>query len=192
MSDTREKLSPVSVGLHWVIGLTMIGMVIFGLILADLPKTYPRPDKIFLINLHKSIGMLVLVLAAWRLVRRMRLGLPGHVGTYTAWEQHLAKTVHVLLLFATLALPLTGILYTIESARSIEVFGIPVIPRLLAEKNALLAGWSLGAHEIIGKFLLLVVALHIAGALKHHVMDKDGTLKRMLGARVEPAPTQHV
>ena len=190
MSDTREKLSPVSVGLHWVIGLTIIGMVFFGLWMADLPKT--NPDKGFYIGLHKSIGMLVLVLVVWRLLRRLRMGLPEPVGVYASWEQTLAKMTHYFLLLATIALPLSGIIYSIESARSIEVFGIPVIPKLLAEKNAMLAGFSHDTHEIIGKLLLAVVVLHIAGALKHHFMDKDGTLKRMLGARVVPSETQNV
>ena len=193
MTDTREKLSPVSVGLHWLIGLTMIGMVIFGLVLADgLPEDFPKADKAALVGLHKSIGMLVIVFASWRLFRRMRMGLPGHVGRYAGWEQQLARTIHYFLLFATIALPLSGILYSIGSARPIGVFGIPVIPQLLAEKNVMLASVSHGTHEIVGKLLLLAVALHIAGALKHHVMDKDGTLKRMLGVRIVPSATSHV
>lgn len=64
MNDTREKLSPLSVTLHWVIGLVMIGMVFFGLWLADLPRGYPNKGE--LTDLHRSIGLIVLVLAAWR------------------------------------------------------------------------------------------------------------------------------
>ena len=192
MSDTREQLSPLTVGLHWLIGLTMIGMVFLGLWMADLPKDYPKADKLFWINLHKSIGMLVIAFASWRLVRRMRIGLPLNVGVTKTWEQHLAKTIHYFLLFATIALPLSGIIYSIGSARGISVFGIPVIPQILAEKNPQLAGFSRQVHEIMGWLLLAAVALHIAGALKHHVMDKDGTLNRMLGARVTPSDTRPV
>jgi cytochrome b561 len=191
MSDTREQLSPVTVVLHWLIGLTMIGMVIFGMILADyLPKDYPKADKSALIGLHKSIGTLVLVFAAWRLVRRLRIGLPQHVGSYKTWEQHLAKTIHYVLLFSTIALPVSGILYTLGSARPISVFGVTVIPQLFAVKNVMLASLSRGTHDIMGKVLLVAVALHIAGALKHHIVDKDGTLRRMFGARV--TATRHV
>jgi cytochrome b561 len=191
MLDTREKLSPVSVGLHWLIGLTMIGMVFFGMYAADLP-TPDAASKVVkgnYIGLHKSIGVLVLLFAAWRLTRRVRQGLPENVGVYKTWEQHLAKATHYFLLFATLALPLSGILYSIASARPIDVFGVPFIPKLLAEKNAGLATTLHGVHEIMGWLLLGAVALHIAGALKHHIVDKDGTLRRMLGARVEP--TKH-
>lgn len=188
MIDTREKLSALSIGLHWLIGLTMIGMVVFGMIIADMPTpdAASKAAKGFYIGIHKSIGVLVLVFAAWRLWRRMRQGLPQHVGNYKAWEQSLAKFVHYFLLFATLALPLSGILYSIGSARSVDVFGVTVIPKLLTEKHALLASVSRETHGIMGKLLLLAVAFHIAGALKHHIVDRDGTLRRMLGARVEP------
>ena len=184
MSDTREKLSPVSISLHWLIGVTMIGMALFGIWLADFAQKGDFKSQ--MVGLHKSIGMIVLVFAAWRLLRRLRIGLPEHVGVYKTWEQHLARSIHVFLLFATLVLPLSGIVYSIASARPISVFGIPVIPQLLAEKNLMVAQFSRGTHDIMGKLLLAAVVLHIAGALKHHVLDKDGTLKRMLGARVTP------
>jgi cytochrome b561 len=182
--DTREQLSPLSIGLHWLIGLTMIGMVIFGLVLEDMPK---GETKSALLALHKSIGVIVLVFASWRLARRIRLGLPEHVGIYKAWELSLAKAVHYFLLFATLALPISGILMTVANTRAISVFGVTVIPQLFAQKNELLAKIGGATHSVMGKLILLAIALHIAGALKHHIMDSDGTLRRMLGARVEPS-----
>ena len=183
MIDTREQLSPLSVALHWLIGLAMIGMVIFGLVLEDMPK---GDTKSALIALNMSIGVLVLVFAAWRLVRRMRLGLPEHVGIYRAWELGLAKVIHYFLLFATIALPISGIVMTVGRARPVDVFGMPLIPKLLAEKNVLLANAGGATHAILGKLILLAIAFHIAGALKHHIMDRDVTLRRMLGARIEP------
>jgi cytochrome b561 len=191
MNDTREQLSPLSVGLHWLIGLTMIGMVIFGLVLEDMhpADAAGKASKSYLIGLHVSIGVLVLVFATWRLARRIRLGLPEHVGIYKAWELGLAKAIHYFLLFATLAMPISGIVMTIGRARPVEFFGLPLIPKLLAEKNVLLTNAGGATHAILGKLILLAVALHIAGALKHHIVDRDGTLRRMLGARIEP--TKH-
>ena len=183
MSDTREKLSATSVGLHWVIGLTTIGMVIFGLVIADMPK---GDAKGAYIGLHKSIGILVLVFASWRVVRRLRIGMLDAAGTPAPWEHTLASIIASFLLFATLALPLSGIVMTLAGARPVAVFGATVIPQLLTEKNELLGGIGHKTHEILGYLLLAAVSLHIAGALKHHVLDRDGTLKRMLGARIDP------
>jgi cytochrome b561 len=182
--DTREQLSPLSVALHWAIGLTMIGMVVFGLILEDMPRS---DGKSALVQIHKSIGVIVLAFAAWRVTRRLMMGLPAHVGVYGTWEQRLAKGTHYFLLFATLALPLSGLLFSIGSARPVNVFGIPLIPQLLAVKNEMMVAVGKGAHAILGKLLLLALALHIAGALKHHFKDRDGTLRRMFGARVTPS-----
>jgi cytochrome b561 len=92
MLDTREKLSPISVSLHWLVGLTMIGMVAMGMWIADvLPK---GEFKSQMVGLHKSIGVIVLVFAVWRLMRRLWLGLPQALGTVAAWQHWLASSVH--------------------------------------------------------------------------------------------------
>lgn len=184
MWDTREKLSAKSVGLHWLIAAGMIGMTVFGLILEDMPRS---DGKSALIQIHKSIGVIVLVFAVWRIVWRARQGMPDHVGIYTALEQKLARLTHAFLLAATVLLPLSGILLSVGSARPIGIFGIPFVPQLLAEKNELLAKAGHASHAVLGKLLIVAVMLHLAGALKHHLVDRDGTLRRMLGARVTPS-----
>jgi cytochrome b561 len=188
MIDTREKLSHLSIALHWLIGLAMLGMIAFGMYAADLPTSDAASKALrsSYIGLHKSIGVVVLAFAFWRITRRLRQGLPKHVGVYKAWEQTLSKSIHLFLLFATLALPVSGILNSIGSARAVNMFGYPFIPQLLAEKNALLAWVGKTSHDVLGKLVILAVLLHVAGALKHHFIDKDGTIKRMLGARVTP------
>jgi len=190
MTDTREQLSTTSVGLHWVIGLTMIGMVLFGLYLGGLEcgdgDAVCKASKGNFTGLHKSIGVLVLVVASWRLVRRFSIGMLQPVGDYASWERILSKVTALFLLFTTLALPLSGIVMTIFAAKPIVVFGVTIIPQLLAERDKVLGGFAHKTHEILGWMLLGAVSLHIAGALKHHVIDRDGTLKRMLGSRVDP------
>jgi cytochrome b561 len=187
MSDTREQLSPASVGLHWVIGVVMIGMLAFGLVLEDMhpADAAGKAAKSFYMGIHKSIGVSILVFAIWRFARRIRLGLPEQVGVHKTWEKRLSHAVMAFLLFGTLAMPLSGILMSIAGARAVNVFGIPVIPQLLAEKNVALSSFAGGVHGLAGKLLILAIALHIAGALKHHIVDKDGTLRRMMGARVD-------
>lgn len=183
MSDTREKLSTVSVALHWIIAIAMIGMVAFGLILEDMPRS---DGKSALIQLHKSIGVIVLLLAAVRFTWRVRKGMPEDVGVYTAVQRMMAKAVHGFLLLATLLMPISGIMLSIGSARPIAIFGVPFVPQILAEKNEVMAKAAGLMHGLGGKLVIVLVILHVAGALKHHIVDKDGTLKRMLGQRVTP------
>lgn len=183
MVDSRERLSGVTITLHWLIALAMIAMVVFGLILEDMPRS---DGKSALIQIHKSIGVIVLVFAVARLFWRAKQGMPAHVGIYSSIEQKLAKITHATLLASTLLLPLSGILLSVGSARPINIFGIPFVPQLLAEKNELLAQIGHAGHSILGKLLIAAVVLHIAGAAKHHLVDRDGTLRRMLGARVTP------
>ncbi len=182
MNDTREQLSPKSVALHWLIALGMIGLVVFGLVLEDMPRS---DGKSALVGLHKSLGVVVLALALWRFVWRARQGMPDAVTVLTPLEKRIGHATHGILLLCTLLLPLSGILYSIGSARPISLFGIPFIPQLLAVKNELVAGIGKGMHAVLGKLIIIAVLLHVAAALKHHFKDRDGTLRRMLGARVD-------
>lgn len=181
MDDTREQFSGKTVALHWIIALAMIGMVVFGLVLEDMPKS---EGKSALIQLHKSIGVVVLALAAWRLVWRLRQGMPEAVAAVTRLQSTLMHAVHGILLLCTLLLPLSGILNSIGNARAINLFGFPFIPQLLTTKNEMLAKIGGGTHAILGKVVIAAILLHVAAALKHHVVNGDGTLRRMLGARV--------
>jgi cytochrome b561 len=75
---------------------------------------------------------------------------------------------------------------TLAAARPIAVFGVTIIPQLFTEKQAALSGAARLTHDLGGKVLIALILLHIAGALKHHILDKDGTLKRIVGLRVPP------
>lgn len=184
--DTKEQFSTKTVTLHWIIALAMIGMVVFGLVLEDMPRS---DGKSALIQIHKSIGVIVLALALWRLVWRVRQGMPQSVSVLTPVQAKLAHATHGFLLLCTLLLPVSGIVYSIGSARPISIFGVPFIPQLLAAKNETLAAIGKGGHAILGKLIIAAILVHVAGALKHHLVDRDGTLRRMVGARVADKQT---
>lgn len=190
MSDTREQLSSTSVALHWVIGLTMIGMVLFGFYMAGIHcesgDAACSASKGGLRDLHKSVGMLVLVFALWRFGRRLAIGMLQPVGPFAAWERVLSRVIVVLLLLMTLLSPLSGIAMSLFAGRPIAVFGLPVAPPNLITPDKTLGGMMHETHEWLGWALLAAVTLHILGALKHHFVDGDGTLKRIVGARVTP------
>lgn len=184
MRDTREKLTGTTVTLHWLIGLAIIGNLIGGLYVDDLPR---GEAKSALIGFHKSIGMLILLFALWRLGWRASQGLLAPVGTMPAWQNVLHKMTLAALLLGTVALPLSGIYYSVSSGYPIAVFGIPVIPKILSGADVTKAGadFAFQIHSTLAFVLIGVITLHVAGALKHHVIDRDGTLRRMLGARVD-------
>jgi len=187
MGDTRERLSGVTIALHWAIAILIIGMLAFGLFIDGMER---GPVKSELIGVHKSIGAIVHLLAAARLFWRLRHGLPAPLGAFAAWETWAAKITLAVLLLGTLAMPLSGIAYSIASARSIDVFGLPFIPQILAGKDEALAETAFMVHGLLANVLIAAIAVHILGALKRHYFDRDGTLRRMLGRRVEPDAAQ--
>lgn len=182
MSDTTERLSRTSVALHWIIGLGMIGMVIFGLVLEDMPRSEFKGQ---LIGLHKSIGVTILLLASWRLLHRLFSGMLQPLRAMSAIERKVSAAVVGFLLLSTLLMPVTGICMSIANAKPVAVFGFQVIPQILAAKDEALAPIAGEAHAILGKLVIGFLILHVAAALKHHFVSRDGSLRRILGGTVK-------
>jgi cytochrome b561 len=169
--------------LHWIVALAIVGMLVMGEILEDMPR---GPAKSNLFWWHFSIGVTLFVFAVWRVIWRISQGFPDHVGSYATWELHLAKLVHWILLIGTLAMPLSGMLTVLSNGRGIDVWGLFQIPAMMA-KNESLHELGEALHGAGAKIMIVALLLHVAGALKHHVIDRDGTLRRIVGMRVPPA-----
>lgn len=180
MADTREKLSHVTITLHWIIGLTIIGLIAVGLYMTDQPR---GEWKFFLYGWHKVIGTTVLMFAAVRLLWRWRNGLPLPAGSYPEWQHKLSNGAHVLLLLAIIAMPLSGATLSNFRGHPIPVQGLFNIGPP-AEKIDWIGDAGSFVHYWAGWALVGIISLHVLGALTHHVVDKDGTLRRMLGARI--------
>jgi cytochrome b561 len=177
--DTLSKFSKHTVALHWLIAFAMIGSLAFGLYLEELPRS---PDKGSLIGIHKSIGVLILLFALYRVMHRLRNKLPQPLTVSPLWQQRFATVAHIFLLTGTVFMPISGILMSVGGGHPVAVFGLELITA--GEGNDLIGNIGGAIHGLGGKLLILAVVLHVVGTLKHHVIDKDGTLKRMLGARV--------
>lgn len=182
MADKREKFSPVTILLHWAIGLAIITLLGVGIYMADLPR---GEWKSTLYGWHKVLGTTVLMVAALRIVWRWRNGLPLPAGDYTRWQHQLANATHIVLLAATIAMPVSGAIYSYAAGYPVPILGLFTIGPPAA-KIVWLADPAKFVHGWAGWILAGIVALHVMGALKHHMVDKDGTLRRMLGARVSP------
>lgn len=170
--------SRLSLGLHWGVGAGVLGLIAFGFWLRTVPG---GPDKTALVQIHKSVGVLVFVAALARVAWRMREGFPAPAGPHAPWERRGATFLHVCLIAATLLMPLSGILRSLAYARPVSVFGLPVIPQLFEAKNGTLYAMASNLHDGLALALSAGLALHVAAALKHHWIDRDATLRRILG-----------
>ncbi len=183
--------------LHWLIAIGIFGMFALGWFMSELPKEAPKQmaydlfnlgaytwnlseeisPRTFYFNLHKSIGVTIFALILIRILWRITHRPPALLASYKAWERKLASGAHHLLYLLMVALPISGIIMAAYSKYGIKWFGVAFIKGL--DNNPMRELFK-EVHEIIGIIILLVIIVHIIGALKHKFIDKDDTLKRML------------
>ncbi|SEP13962.1 MULTISPECIES: cytochrome b [unclassified Luteibacter] len=171
---------------HWVMALLILGNGAFALWMDGLK---PSLQKINMFALHKSIGLTVLALFLLRVLWRAIDRRPPHAPA-PRWQALAASAVHGFLYLLIVALPLTGWAFNSAHGYPLQYFKQFNLPALV-EKNDTLSQVLGNVHEYLFWFLLLVLVPHIAGALKHHVVDRDDTLRRMLpfGRAKQGSPT---
>ncbi len=180
MSTT--PLTRTEISLHWIVGLGMIAVIAMGLYMT-------RTEQFALYGLHKSLGMLLFIFILWRAVLRLRMGWPQEVSSGTRMEHGLARVVHWVLILGTIAMPLSGMLDAYMSGRGLTLFGLDLVAANLGDTgrpiaiNESLAELGELIHILAAKIVIAAILLHVVGAIKHHIINKDGTLRRMLGAR---------
>lgn len=177
--DSRSQLTKTTVALHWIIAIVIIGSLILGMYIEDLPR---GPDKFELMGLHKSVGVLVLVVALYRLVWRIRNRLPERLTPVAAWQEKVTTLVHMILLAGTVMMPVSGILMSVGGGHPVAVFGFELIAS--GDESELLGELGHVIHGLGSNVMIAAVALHVAASVKHHFVTKDGTLQRIFGRRV--------
>lgn len=180
MNKNTQKFTGMTIFLHWFIGLTIIALIAVGL--------YMSENEVWdLYPIHKSVGIILFVFILYRVIRRLMRGWPEPVGQYAKHEIILSKIIHWVLLIGTLMFPISGMMMSGAGGHGISVFGFELLAsnyNAAGEAIALnptLAEAGHETHEILGTVMMIAIALHIIGAWKHHLIDKDDTLKRMLG-----------
>ncbi|WP_341930816.1 cytochrome b [Methyloversatilis discipulorum] len=174
MRYTRTAMS-----LHWLIALMLFGMFGFGLYMVELPLS---PQKLKFYSYHKWAGVTVFLLVLARLAWRITHRPPALPAGMPAWQVTAAKAGHHLLYLLMVIVPLSG--WLMSSAKGFQTvwFGVLPLPDLLAKDEALGEALLL-THRLLNWFFMLVVAGHVVAALKHHFIDRDGLLSRMLPGR---------
>jgi cytochrome b561 len=174
-----ERYTRTAIVLHWLIAAIVIGQFVWGWWMQEIPKQPPglRADAF---NFHKSIGMTIFLLMLLRLGWRLRHP-PPPLPPMPAWQARLARANHRVLYAALFIMPLAGYLGSVWSGYPVKYFGI-VLPSW-ADKHAELKDLCSVVHLVTSWVLLAAVALHVAAAAKHALINRDGLLSRMLLAR---------
>ena len=170
-----EHYTRTAVALHWMVGTLVLAAVVIGLIMADM---HTSPTKVELFSYHKWIGITVLALFFVRVLWRFTHPAPPLL-PMAAWQHYVAQASHGLLYALLLVQPLTGWLYSSAAGHSVVYLGLVPLPDLVA-KNSALAPSLKEVHETGAWILITVIGLHVLAALKHHYVDHDDTLRRML------------
>lgn len=174
MAEPRNRYSTVSLILHWLIAALVVTQV---LLVAGHEAI--EGDRA-LLNLHKSVGLSILVLTLVRLGWRIAnpaLPLPEAM---PRWQKLVARATHVLFYVFLIAMPLVGWAASSAAGRDIVWFGLFEWPLLPIGGGREMAGSLMDLHEAAAKALYVLIALHIVGALKHHFVDRDNVLHRMI------------
>ena len=163
--------------LHWLLALLIVCGFALGLVMVDLPFS---PAKLSFYAYHKWIGVTVFTLAAVRVLWRIGHAAPPLPRGVQAWQRQAAGATHLLLYLLVLAIPLSGWLYSSAAGVPTVPFGIAALqlPDLL-QRNKEVAGALRFLHLTLNTTLATLVALHVAAALKHQFVDRDGLLNRM-------------
>jgi cytochrome b561 len=177
LGNTRARWGSVSIGLHWTIAaLVLLVQVPAGITMVSVD---PGTVQNFFYNIHKTTGIVIFLLALIRLGWRWSHPVPALPADLPGWQAAAARTTHVLLYLVLFAMPVTGFLYTAMGGFPVPFFMLYDLAPLVAEKKPVAEGFKL-AHLTLQWLLYLVVLLHVAGALQHHLIRKDGILRRML------------
>lgn len=178
-SSASPRYSSVAIALHWAIAAAIFCTFPLGVYMADLPLS---PRKLQLVSYHKWVGITLLALACARLAWRLGHTPPALPPGMPAWQRRAATGAHWALYALIFAIPLSGWMYSSAVGVPTVYFGLWQLPDLVGRDKALAAALKL-AHQALNFTLLAIVVVHVAAALKHHFVDRDGLLRRMQPGR---------
>ena len=200
LSNSHTAYGSVSKGFHWLTALLILTAIPLGIVASNLahgledPTAVPDEQTIALtatlFSLHKTTGVTVFFVALARILWAISQSKPGLLNGNKTPEALAAETVHWLLYGSLVAVPLTGWIHHASTTGFAPIwwpFGqsLPFVP-----KDEHLADLTGTLHYTLQWVLIGAIALHVAGALKHHVIDRDATLRRMLPGHHPAEPTR--
>ena len=171
-----SNYSKPAVFFHWLVFLMMSGSLIMGFYMGDLPK---GPEKLQLISWHKWAGVTLFMVVLMRLTWRLLNKPPALPSSMPVWQVKAANASHLALYLLMLIMPLSGWLMSSAKGYTTVWFGVLPLPDLIG-KNPDLGKTLAEVHEILAYLIIGLVGVHAAAAIKHHFVDRDDVLARML------------
>jgi cytochrome b561/polyisoprenoid-binding protein YceI len=195
LTNTAHSYGSVTKTFHWLTALLIFSAIPLGWYANQLPydTSEQLQQKALVFSLHKTVGIAAFAVAVLRILWAFGQRRPGLLNADKRAEATLAETVHWLLYGSLVLVPLTGWIHHAASEGFAPIwwpFGqsLPFVP-----KDETLSAAFAGLHIVTKWVLIGAIAFHILGALKHHVIDRDATLQRMLPGRADAPmpPAQH-
>lgn len=172
------RYSRGAIALHWIIAL----LIVLNFALAWIAEDLPKPDEALMMANHKAVGITILGLTVVRIGWKLGHKSPPLIETLKAWEAALAKVTHVLLYALMLAIPLAGwgLSSAFSKGKPVSIFGLFEMPALPVGSDKPTIGMFHELHEITASLMIALFVIHVAAALKHQWIDRDGSMRRML------------
>lgn len=172
-----QRYTRTAIWLHWLIAALIVAGFSLGVTMVDIPGLTPTKLKYF--SWHKWLGVTILALACVRLLWRLKHPAPPYLDSMPTWQQKAAAMLHFLLYVLIIAIPLSGYFYSLAAGVPVVYLGILPLPVFIGADPELKVILK-QVHYVLNMALLGAVILHVAAALKHQFIDRDGVLKRML------------
>lgn len=173
------RLSAKTKILHGIVGLGMICLITVGIYMEEF-------EVYALYDIHKSFGVIILAFALFRVINRIKEGWPEPVSQSDKLQMLVAKIIHWGLILSTLLYPISGMMMSGGGGHGIKVFGLELVAANYdavsgdaIPLNETVASIGHTLHGSLTEVVIAFIVLHVVGALKHHFIDKDETLKRM-------------
>ena len=162
--------------LHWLVAACVLTTAPVAIIMTRIGEG-PAQDTLY--NIHKSLGVLILILMGLRLINRLAFGALAPEEKIEPWQKVVSSIVHTSLYVLLLAMPVVGYVANSAYGATTPFFGLFQLPQIIG-KNEELATQLFTLHRWVGWLVILLVLTHVGAALYHHFIREDAVLKRML------------
>jgi cytochrome b561 len=170
-----SRYTGAAIALHWLTAILVFANLLLGISMVGLPIS---PRKLHWYLWHKSIGITIFAITSGRLAWRA-LHRPPPLVAMPSWQRRAAAISHALLYVLLFVTPISGWIYSSATGVQVVYLGTLPLPNLVPKDKALADTLRL-VHVSLNSLLFAVVCIHVAAALKHHFVDRDTVLTRML------------